>query len=89
MDINEVCGLIETAIPGCRLSVDGEGCNFSVIVVSEAFEGLTAVKRQQRVLAALKEPLATGALHAISVKTYTEAEWEEARPSASGLVQIQ
>ncbi|MGZ8216783.1 BolA family protein [Methylomagnum sp.] len=88
MDISEVRNLIETALPGCRLSVDGEGCNFSVKIVSEAFEGLSPVKRQQLVMAAVQEPLSTGALHAISMKVYTPAEWRVEAPAASGLVQV-
>jgi acid stress-induced BolA-like protein IbaG/YrbA len=88
MEISEVRGLIETALPDCRLAVEGEGCNFSVLVVSEAFEGLSPVRRQQKVLAAVQAPLSTGALHAISMKVYTPAEWEEQKPAESGLVQI-
>jgi acid stress-induced BolA-like protein IbaG/YrbA len=88
MDISEVRSLIEAAIPGCRIGVEGEGCNFSVQVVSEAFEGLSPVKRQQKVLAALHEPLATGALHAISMKVYTPEEWAQEKPEDSGLVQL-
>jgi acid stress-induced BolA-like protein IbaG/YrbA len=88
MEISEVRSLIETALPDCRLAVEGEGCNFSVLVVSEAFEGLSPVRRQQKVLAAVQAPLSTGALHAISMKVYTPAEWEEQKPAESGLVQI-
>jgi acid stress-induced BolA-like protein IbaG/YrbA len=86
VETSEVRNLIETSIPGCRVWVDGEGCSFSVIVVSDGFEGLSPVKRQQQVLAAVKEPLATGALHAMTVKAYTSAEWERQGAAATGLV---
>jgi acid stress-induced BolA-like protein IbaG/YrbA len=76
MDILEVQNLIEVGVPNCRVSVSGEGCNFSVVVVGEVFEGLTPVQRQQKVLAAVREPLAAGALHAISMKVYTPSEWK-------------
>lgn len=88
MEISEVRNLIETALPECRMSVEGEGCNFSVKIVSEAFEGLSPVKRQQLVMAAVQEPLSTGALHAISMKVYTPAEWEAQKPADGGLVRI-
>lgn len=86
MEIAEVRSLIETGLPGCQLSVDGEGCNFSVVVVGEIFEGLTPVQRQQKVLATVREPLSTGALHAISMKVYTPSEWqrEQSRGTESG-----
>lgn len=89
MEISEVRGLIETALPGCRLQVEGEGCNFSVVVVSDQFDGLSAVRRQQKVLVAVKDPLATGALHAISIKAYTEAEWTKVAAESPDLIQIQ
>ncbi|WP_017364709.1 BolA family protein [Methylococcus capsulatus] len=82
MEIDEVRTLIEAGIPGCEVRVEGEGCNFSVVVIGEAFEGLSPVKRQQRVLAAVSEPLSTGALHAISMKVYTPAEWSRQAGSA-------
>jgi acid stress-induced BolA-like protein IbaG/YrbA len=75
MEIEEVCKLIETGIPNCEVTVFGEACNFSVRVVSEAFESLSPVKRQRLVLDTVAAPLATGELHAISMKVYTPAEW--------------
>ena len=75
MEIAEVHQLIEAGIPDCQLTVAGEGCSFSTVVVSEAFAGMSPVKRQQLVLATVSEPLSTGALHAISMKVYTPAEW--------------
>lgn len=80
MEIAEIRSLIETGLPGCQLSVDGEGCNFSVVVVGEIFEGLTPVQRQQKVLATVREPLSSGALHAISMKVYTPSEWQREQP---------
>ena len=87
MDTGQIQHAIEAALPGAQVYLDGEGCDFSAIVISEAFAGLPAVKRQQQVLAAVAGWLATGELHAFSVKTYTVAEWEN-RQSAAGLVQI-
>lgn len=82
MESAEVRGLIEAGLPGCQLTVDGEACNFSVVVVAEAFEGLSPVKRQQKVLETVRAPLATGALHAISMKVYTPSEWRREQEKA-------
>lgn len=76
MEIAEVQGLIQTGLPGSQTFVEGEGCSFSVVVVSEAFDGLSPVKRQQKVLETVREQLGTGALHAISMKVYTPPEWQ-------------
>lgn len=88
MEISEVRGLIEAALPDCQMDVAGEGCNFSVRVISAAFAGLSPVKRQQLVLGALQAQLTSGALHAISMKTYTPEEWQAEKPADSGLVQL-
>jgi len=75
MQPSEVRDLIQVVLPEAHVAVEGEGCSFSVIVVSEAFEGLSLVKRQQQVLSAVQDPLSTGALHAITIKAHTPAEW--------------
>ena len=83
METVEVRKLIETGIPDCEVTVFGEACNFSVTVVSEAFESLSLVKRQRLVLDTVAEPLASGALHAISMKVYTPSEWTQEKLKAS------
>ena len=90
METIEIQQAIEAAIPAARVYLEGEGCNFSAIVVSDAFHGLPLVKRQQKVLAPVTDWIASGALHAFSVKTYTAAEWENRQAAVTGgLVQIQ
>lgn len=79
MEPSEVRDLIQTALPDARITVEGEGCSFSVTVVSDTFEGLPLVKRQRQILDAVSAPLASGALHAITVKTHTAAEWQNLR----------
>ncbi|MGY6217709.1 BolA family protein [Methylolobus aquaticus] len=82
MEIAEVQDLIKAALPDSEVIVSGEGCSFTLVVVSESFAGLNTVKRQQRVLAAVSEPLSTGALHAVSMKVYTPDEWCSAQAAA-------
>lgn len=48
---------------------------FLGVVVSDAFAGMSRVKRQQPVLATVNAPLPMGALHAIRMKGYTLGEW--------------
>jgi acid stress-induced BolA-like protein IbaG/YrbA len=42
-----------------------------VVVVTSEFEGLSTVKRQQLVYSHLQEAIASGAIHAVTMKTYT------------------
>lgn len=83
MHPSEVKALLEARIDGCEFHIQGEGCNFQVVAVGEAFDGLSPVKRQQLIYGALADEIASGALHAISIKTYTPAQWESA-PENSG-----
>lgn len=78
MQPSEVRALLEARVDGCEFHIQGEGCNFQVVAVGEVFEGLSPVKRQQLIYAALAEEIASGALHAISIKTFTPAQWERA-----------
>lgn len=75
MQPEDVKALLEERIDNCDFHIQGEGCNFQVTAISERFAGLTPVKRQQLIYGALGEEIASGALHAISIRTFTPAQW--------------
>jgi len=54
--------------------VTGDGSKFEARVVSDAFEGLNTVKRHQKVFATVNEHIASGAIHALTLKTLTPDE---------------
>ncbi len=86
MQANEVVTRIENAVLGAAVDVEGADCNFTVTVISDVFEGLLPVKRQQRVLDGFTDVFASGELHALTVKTFTTREWEA--KNSAGFVQI-
>ncbi|MGB4248519.1 MAG: BolA family protein [Pseudohongiellaceae bacterium] len=49
--------------------------HFKVTAVSSAFEGMSAVKRHQRLYQLLSDQL-SGGVHALALHTYTPAEWQ-------------
>ncbi|WP_028239064.1 BolA family protein [Stutzerimonas azotifigens] len=51
----------------------GQETHYKAIIVSPVFEGLTAVRRHQKVYAAMGEQM--GLIHALALHTYTPAEW--------------
>jgi len=53
----------------------GSESHFKVVLVSPEFEGLSLLKRHQRVNAVLSEELQR--IHALALHTYTEQEWNE------------
>ena len=59
----------------CRhLKVAGDGQHFEALIVSPEFEGLSRIKRHQRVYAALGDRMRAD-IHALSMTTLTPAEW--------------
>ena len=57
----------------CR--VEGDGRHWYATVVSPAFEGKRLIARHQQVYAAMGTRLKTDEVHALSMKTFTPAEW--------------
>jgi acid stress-induced BolA-like protein IbaG/YrbA len=74
METEAVAQLIRTGVPGAEVEVSGDGSHFDAIVVSEAFEGLSPIKKQRLVMDAVKDQIASGELHALSIKTLTPAQ---------------
>ncbi|MBK5968871.1 MULTISPECIES: BolA family protein [Thiorhodovibrio] len=66
--------LIRDGLPGAEVQVSGDGSHFDAIVVSESFEGLTPLKKQRLVMDTVREQIASGELHALSIKTLTPAQ---------------
>lgn len=77
MDSEQIKQLIEAGIPGATAHVDGDGSHFVARVISEEFEGLSMVQQHQRVYATLGNAM-EGAIHALSLQTFTPAAWERA-----------
>ncbi len=76
MEIDAIVKLIETGMPGCQATVTGDGRHFEAVVVSDEFEGKTPIQKQRMVMATVKTQLESDELHALSIKTYTKAQWE-------------
>jgi acid stress-induced BolA-like protein IbaG/YrbA len=74
MDPEAVAALIRAGLPGADVTVTGDGAHFEAVVVSDAFEGLTPIKKQRLVMDTVRPQIASGELHALSIKTLTPAQ---------------
>lgn len=74
--------LVESAIDGARAEVTGDGSKFEARVISDTFEGMPTLKRHKMVYAVLDDHIKSGAIHALSIKAYTAAEWAAREKSA-------
>jgi acid stress-induced BolA-like protein IbaG/YrbA len=82
MTAQELQQIIAAGMRCDHLDVEGDGRHWQALVVSPEFEGLRAIKRHQRVYATLGSRMHTDEVHALSMKTFTPAEWVEAQRSA-------
>ena len=77
MQPEQIKALIQSHIPGSQAEVQVDGNNISLVVISDAFSGLTPVKKQQLVYAALSDPISQGSIHAVQMKTLTPEQWQQ------------
>ena len=70
---SKVISLINDKLPNSQVTVENLKGNdhLQVTVISSKFNGLSLVKQHQLVYSALKEELASEAIHALALKTET------------------
>ena len=75
----EVREFIVAGLACDHVELEGDGRHFFATIVSHEFEGMTRVRRHQRVYAALGDRMREQ-IHALSMKTLTPAEFAAAAP---------
>ena len=75
MTADQLQALIHAGLPCTHLQVEGDGRHWYATIVSAAFEGKRLIGRHQLVYATLGERMKTDEVHALSMKTFTPAEW--------------
>jgi acid stress-induced BolA-like protein IbaG/YrbA len=78
MILNHIKDIIEAAIPNSTayiLDPQNDGQHLEALVISPSFEGLSILEQQKMVMDVMAEVLKT-AVHAMSLKTFTPAKWE-------------
>ena len=79
MENNQIAALLKEQLNLAEAYVSGDGSHFQIIAVSDQFADMSRVKKQQFIYAPLKDKIADGSMHALTIKTYTEQEWERER----------
>jgi acid stress-induced BolA-like protein IbaG/YrbA len=80
METSVVEQLIRAGLPDAEVQVTGDGSHFDAVVVSPAFAGLTPIKKQRLVMDTVRTEIASGELHALSIKTFTPEQWAAQGP---------
>jgi len=71
MTPGEIKNIIEASLADSEATVTGEEGKFEATVISSAFDGLSIVKQHQIVYKLLNEHIASGAIHALTIKAQT------------------
>lgn len=77
METTDIQKLIETGLPGAQAYVTGDGTHFEAVVVSDAFAGKRMLEQHRMVYATLGDRMG-GAIHALSIRSFTPQEWARA-----------
>lgn len=83
MNAREIELLIAAGLECEQVQVEGDGRHWFAVIVSSVFEGKSRVQRQRLVNAAVHEKMITDELHALSMRTFTPAEWAQVQDQNS------
>lgn len=77
MTADQLKSLITSGLNCEHCELEGDGRHWYATVVSAEFEGKRLIQRHQRVYATLGTRMQTDEVHALSMKTFTPAEWAQ------------
>ena len=75
MTSDELQSIIQAGLSCDHIALEGDGRHWYATIVSAEFEGKRLIQRHQKVYATLGVKMHTYEVHALSMKTYTPAEW--------------
>ena len=79
MTAEELQSLISAGLRCDHIEVEGDGRHWAAVIVSPEFEGKRRIQRHQQVYATLGARMQTDEVHALSMQTFTPAEWQAAQ----------
>lgn len=79
---SQVKATIEAGIPDAIVQITdltGGGDHYQAVVVSSQFVGKSLIQQHQLVYSTVREAMASEAIHALALKTYTPEAWQAAK----------
>ncbi|MGD9172324.1 MAG: BolA/IbaG family iron-sulfur metabolism protein [Candidatus Thiodiazotropha sp.] len=74
MNEQDLINRIKQLYPDAEIGVSGEGCSFEVNVTTPAFDNMKSLQRQRSILTLFNQEIASGELHALTVRAKTPGE---------------
>ena len=78
MNSEKLTEILKTAFPEAEVTVSGQAGKFDLRIVDDQFEGKRPVARQQSVYVPLNSYIASGEVHAVTIRAMTKEEWRKA-----------
>ncbi len=75
MTADQLQSIITAGLTCDHCALEGDGRHWYATIVSPEFEGKRLVQRQRLVYATLGNRMQTDEVHALSMKTFSPAEW--------------
>lgn len=76
VEVADIEKLLNDALELDELHVKFDGSQCVIIAVADFLGELSRVKKQQTVYAPLKQAINDGTIHAVTIKTFTTADWK-------------
>ena len=76
MTADQLKSIITAGLNCSHCELEGDGRHWYATIVSDAFEGKRPIARHQMVYATLGTKIQADEVHALSMKTMTNAEWK-------------
>lgn len=83
MNKDEVKARILQGFPDAEVTVNefsGGNDHYAVLIVSDAFAGKKLLARHRSVLDLFQSEIASGEVHALTMKLHTQSEWQTEKP---------
>ncbi|MFT4631668.1 MAG: acid stress-induced BolA-like protein IbaG/YrbA [Candidatus Pseudothioglobus sp.] len=74
MNEEELRATLSAGLGADEIQMQAQGNKVTLVLVSETFDGLSRVKRQQLVYKLLDEKISSGEIHAVSMRCLTPIE---------------
>lgn len=74
VDLEDIKQILESTFRDGQIEAQAEGNKLTLTLVSDAFDGLNRVKRQQLVYSLLNDRISSGEIHAVTMTTLTLQE---------------
>ena len=78
MNSEQLTEILKTAFPEAEVTVSGQAGKFELRIIDYQFEEKRTVARQQAVYAPLNSYIASGEVHAVTIRAMTKEEWRKA-----------